>query len=354
MSTIAPTPAPRAPRGHWLLSWPGGALLIHRRGAAAGALLCAVGVVIAYVSLAAGSAWLSPAQVLSALAGTGDPLNAFLLQELRGPRLAAGFLSGMALGVGGCLLQTLARNRLATPGIIGIDDGAAAFAVASIVAVPTSLAPPMLALAGASTAAALAFGLGGGGARGYRFIIVGIALGALFGAVTNFMLARADIDSANLAYPWTVGSLNARAPSTVLLLALCLAVCLPAAKLMGRQLQLLRFSETVAVGLGSRVRRIRIGVLIITVALTATAVSVAGPIGLVSLAAPEIARHLIRNQGVPIFTAGIAGASLMMAADWVGRSVFAPVEVPVGIITAIVGGPYLLWILLREPRRTGT
>src|SRR5690606_29710698 len=220
----------------------------------------------------------------SPLAGTGDPLNAFLLQELRGPRLAAGFLSGMALGVGGCLLQTLARNRLATPGIIGIDDGAAAFAVASIVAVPTSLAPPMLALAGASTAAALAFGLGGGGARGYRFIIVGIALGALFGAVTNFMLARADIDSANLAYPWTVGSLNARAPSTVLLLALCLAVCLPAAKLMGRQLQLLRFSETVAIGLGSRVRCVRIGVLIITVALTATAVSVAGPIGLVSLA----------------------------------------------------------------------
>ena len=344
----------RAPPGHWLLQAPGLAVLIHRRGAWAGTLLTFVILLTTYIALAYGTPWLSPHEVLAAISGSGDPIQAFMIRELRLPRMAAGFLSGAALGIGGCLLQTLARNRLATPGIIGIDDGATAFAVASMVAVPTTLAPPVLALAGAATAAAVAFGLGGGGARGYRFIVVGIAVGALFGAITNFMLARTGIDSANLAYPWTVGSLNARSMPTVMLLAACLTVCLPVAKLLGRELQLLRFSEAIAIGLGSRVRRTRIAILAVTVVLTATAVSVAGPVGLVALAAPEIARHLTRQRGVPVITSGLAGAALMMGADWVGRTAFMPVEIPVGVITAVVGGPYLLWILLREPRRSGT
>src|SRR5690606_34761954 len=163
--------------------------------------------------------------------GLGDPMHVFLIQELRMPRLIAGLATGFALGVAGCLLQTLARNRLATPGIIGIDDGASAFAIASIVAVPTSLAPSFLALWGAAVAAVLVFVLAAGpGARGYRFIVVGIAVGALFGALTNLMLARTGIDSANLAYPWTVGSLNARPPQAIWLLGMSLVFCLPAAK----------------------------------------------------------------------------------------------------------------------------
>src|SRR5690606_35483177 len=113
--------------------------------------------------------------------------------------------------------------------------GASAFAVASIIAVPTTLAPSALALLGATTATALVFGLSGGpGAKGYRFIVVGIAVGAVFGALTNLMLARSDMDSANLAYPWTVGSLNARPAQAVWLLALGFAVCLPIAKYLGR------------------------------------------------------------------------------------------------------------------------
>lgn len=340
------------PRGFWLLKAGGVSVLVQRRGLLAGLLLLAITLGVAAASLASGDPDLPLGTVLAALAGTGDPFDQFMVNELRLPRIAAGLLSGAALGAGGCLLQTLARNRLATPGIIGIDDGATAFAVASIVAVPTSMAPPMLALTGAATAAAFAFGLGGGGARGYRFIVVGIAIGALFGALTNFMLARTDMDSANLAYPWTVGSLNARAPASVLMLAVCLAICLPAAKLLGRQLQLLRFSDAVAVGLGAQMKRTRIAILIVTVFLTAFAVAVAGPVGLVSLAAPEAARHLTGHRGVPVLNSALAGAVLMLAADWVGRTAFAPVEVPVGVITAVVGGPYLIWILLREPPRT--
>ncbi len=346
--------ASRAPRGHWLFTPAGMSLLVSRRGLAAALVLLAMTFSVAIGSLTVGTPTLAPAEVVTAVLGAGDPFNVFMLQELRLPRLLAGLLSGAALGVGGCLLQTLARNRLATPGIIGIDDGATAFAVASIVAIPTSLAPPMLALLGAATAAALAFGLGGGGSRGYRFIVVGIAVGALFGALTNFMLARTSIDAANLAYPWTVGSLNARSPSTVVVLAICLALCLPVAKLLGRRLQLLRFSDAVAIGLGTNVRRTRLAILVVTVLLTATAVAVAGPVGLISLVAPEVARHLTGHRGVPVINSALSGALLMTAADWVGRTAFAPVEIPVGVITAIVGGPYLLWILLREPRTPGT
>ena len=302
-------------------------------------------------SLSVGTPVLSARQVVSALLGQGDAFTTFMLWELRVPRLIAGLLSGAALGVGGCLLQTLARNRLATPGIIGIDDGATAFAVASIVAMPTSLAPPLLALIGSTTAAVLAFVLGGGGSRGYRFIVVGFALGALFGALTNFMLARTDMDSANLAYPWTVGSLNARSPSSVLVLAASLLALLPVAKTMGRELQLLRFSDAVAVGLGSKLTYVRMILLAVTVVLTATAVAVAGPVGLVALAAPEMARHLTGAKGVPIMNSALAGALIMIAADWAGRTLFSPIEVPVGVITAVIGGPYLLWILLREPRK---
>lgn len=341
-----------APRGHWLLHITGCTVLLDRRGLLAGLLLLAATLLVGMASLSSGTPSMPLEGVAAALAGSGDPFDQFMIQELRLPRLLAGLLSGAALGAGGCLLQTLARNRLATPGIIGIDDGATAFAVASIVAVPTTLAPPMLALAGAATAAALAFGLGGGGSRGYRFIVVGIAIGALFGAITNFMLARTDLDSANLAYPWTVGSLNARAPDTVFMLGACLLVCLPVAKWLGRDLQLLRFPDAVAIGLGTRLKRARIAILAVTVFLTAFAVAVAGPVGLVSLAAPEVARHLTGHRGVPILNSALAGGLLMIAADWAGRTAFAPVEVPVGVITAIIGGPYLLWILLREPPRT--
>ncbi len=341
-----------SPAGYWAVSAGAYRVLFHKRGMLAALGLIVALVMLAGLSLAYGTADLGPLGALQAIVGEGEPRQVFLIQELRLPRLAAGLLSGAALGVAGCLLQTLAHNRLATPGIIGIDDGASAFAVASIIAVPTSLAPSALALMGAATATALVFGLSGGaGSKGYRFIVVGIAVGAVFGALTNLMLARSDMDSANLAYPWTVGSLNARPALAVWLLAMGVLVCLPIAKYLGRALNVLRFSEPVAVGLGVSLRRTRVLTLIVTVVLTALGVAVVGPVGLIALAAPEMARQLAGRQGVPIMGSAFSGALLMGLADWVGRSVFVPIEIPVGVITAVVGGPYLLWILLRRPDR---
>lgn len=340
-------------RDHVVLRCASLSVLVHRRSMLVGICLCLALLLTVAWLLAAGSPGLSQWQALRAVFGEGEPMHLLLVRELRLPRLIAGLLSGAALGAAGCLLQTLARNRLATPGVIGIDDGATAFAVASIVAIPTSIAPSMLALSGAATAAALTFALAmGSGARGYRFIVVGIAIGVVFGALTNLMLARTDIDAANAAYPWTVGSLNARPAQAVFLLGIGLAIGLPLAKLLTRPLTLMRFSDNVAIGLGTRLQLMRILTLALTVWLTALAVAVVGPVGLIALVAPEMARYLCRQQGVPVINAALSGALLMVIADWVGRTLLAPIEIPVGIIMAIVGGPYLIWILLRQPSRT--
>lgn len=204
-----------APAGHWHLAWRLGgtacSVLLDRRAVGAALLLCGALLAASLAYLAMGSSALPLRAVLPALVGQGDLMAVFLVQELRLPRLAAACLTGAAFGVAGCLMQTLARNRLATPGIIGIDNGATAFAVASVIGLGVSLAPPAMALVGATTAAALTFGLAaGGGTRGYRFIIAGIGVGAVFGAITQLLLAKVHIDTANAAYPWTVGSLNAR------------------------------------------------------------------------------------------------------------------------------------------------
>lgn len=306
-------------------------------------------------SLSMGTVQVSPPDVLQALMGNADPMTAFVVNELRLSRVVAGLLSGAALAMAGCLMQTLARNRLATPGIIGIDNAATAFAVASVVGVGLSLAPSAMALAGAACATAIAFGLAGAnGTRGYRFIVAGIGIGAIAGAVTQVMLSRVAIDAANAAYPWTVGSLNARSGNSVLVLAIGLAAGYAILMLISRALNTLQFSDAVAIALGTRLKATRILGLALSVLLTGLAVSVCGPVGLIALLAPELARTICRPGKVPLTASALAGAAFMVVADLLGRTLFSPLEIPVGIITAIVGSPYLLWILLKPSRRSLT
>ncbi|WP_425591750.1 FecCD family ABC transporter permease [Halomonas getboli] len=340
------------PPGYWRLARGERHLLIERRALIVSLLLLGLLAAASLAYLCLGQQVLSPADAWAALQGEGDPLSGFLVQELRFPRLLAAWLTGAALALAGCLMQTLARNRLATPGIIGIDNGATAFAVASIVGLGVSLAPPALALVGAATAAAITFGVASGGdTRGYRFIVAGIGVGAVFGAVTQLLLARVDIDTANQAYPWTVGTLNARPGDAVAVLAVGLALGWPLAMALARSLSLMRFSDAVARGLGVGLRRRRAQTLGLSVLLTALAVAVAGPVGMVGLIGPEIARSLSSSRGVPLTASALAGALVMVLADLAGRLLLAPIELPVGIVTAVVGGPWLLWILMRPANR---
>ncbi|MDP4504162.1 FecCD family ABC transporter permease [Nonomuraea turcica] len=351
--TAAALSACRAPRGSMLLRVGGLSVLVPVRAAVGFAVLVALLLLAVIAALATGTASLGPLRSLPALAGVGDPADVLVVRRLRAPRLIAALLVGAALGVSGCLMQTLARNRLATPGTVGIDDGATAFAVASVAGVSACFAPSVMALIGAATAAALALGLAGGaGTSGYRFVVVGLGVGAVFGAVTSLLLIRAPIDAANAAFPWTVGTLNARPALPVTLLGIGLTVGLPAAALVGRRMTTLRLSDTVAAGLGVRVHAVRLAALTIAVTCAGLAVAVGGPLGLIALIAPEAARRICGPSGVPVLSSALTGAALVLIADTVGRTVVAPVEVPVGIVTAVLGGPYLIWLLLSpRPRR---
>ena len=342
-----------APEGYWRVAFPYRAcnFLLEKRALAVNLGLLGGLITACIIYLSSGSVPLSPSAVLPAVMGQGDRMTAFVIQELRLPRLMAACFTGAAFALSGILMQTLARNRLATPGIIGIDNGATAFAVASIVGMGVSIAPPAMALAGATTAAVLTFGLAAGsGTQGYRFIVAGIGVGAVFGAVTQLMLAQVAIDTAHAAYPWTVGSLNARPAGALELLGISLALGIIAALMLARSLTLLRFNDPTARGLGVRVNVRRWQVLMLSVVLTAFAVAVAGPVGMVALIGPEIARSLSSSRHVPILAATIAGALVMLLADLAGRTLLAPIEIPVGIVTAVIGGPWLLWILMRPQR----
>jgi iron complex transport system permease protein len=345
---------PAAPPGHHLLRLGRVSVLLHRRTALVTLALSVLLAGLAVGCLAVGSVAVEPMRTFAALFGVGEPRDLLVVQRLRLPRVEAGVAVGVALGLSGCLMQTLARNRLATPETTGLNNGATAFAVASVVAVPTGLAPPGMALTGAATAAALTLGLAGGaGARGYRFLVVGLGIGATFGAVTNLLLARADIDAANAALPWTVGTLNVTAGPAVRLLEAGLLLALPAAVLLGRSLGTMRFSDAVATGLGTPLRGSRIAVLATAVVVAGLSVAVAGPLGMVALAAPEAARRLCGAGGpVPLVASAVTGAIFTLLADLVGRVAFTPLEIPAGLVTAVVGGPYLLWLLLTTRTRT--
>ncbi|MBS62598.1 iron ABC transporter permease [Salinisphaera sp.] len=347
-----------APAGSWRLALgparSGRSILLDKRACAANLLLAVALLAACVASLCLGEVSIAPRAAIAGLFGYGDGMDVFVVQQLRATRLLAGVLSGGAFALAGCLMQTLARNRLATPGIIGLDNGATAFAVASVLGVGLGIAPPAMALVGASVATAIAFGLAGGiGTQGYRFLVAGIGVGAAFDAITRLMLARSAIDAANAAYPWTVGSLNGVGALALNMLAVGLVIGLIGAAALARALGVVRFSEGVAQGLGIRVGHIRLGALVLSVGLTALAVAVAGPVGLIALIGPEVARHLSSRRGVPLMGSTLAGALLMVVADLAGRVLFSPIEIPVGLISTVVGAPVLLWILLRPGHKIG-
>ncbi|GAA2416205.1 iron chelate uptake ABC transporter family permease subunit [Streptomyces glaucosporus] len=344
---------PAAPPGTFRLAAGGLSVLVPLRPLLAAAGLALLLAAVGAVGLSVGDIAVAPVDALrAAVPGTGSPRDLLVVKELRMPRVEAGIAVGAALGAAGCLMQTLSGNRLATPDTVGLNNGATAFAVAGIVAVPTSLLPSATALAGAATAAALTLALSGGaGQRGYRFLVVGLGVGAVFGAVTNLILSRAEVDAANAAFAWTVGTLNSRSETAVTALEAGLLVCLPLAVVLGRRLNVLRFSDAVATGLGVRVRPLRVAVLLTSVVCAGLAVAVAGPLGMIALAAPEAARRLTGPGPVPVVTSALAGAVFTLLADLVGRTAMAPLEIPVGLVTAVVGGPYLLWLLLTTGTR---
>ncbi|KOG78284.1 ABC transporter permease [Kitasatospora aureofaciens] len=331
------------------LSW-----LFPRRGALVAVALGLLILVLVALGTFASSTGMGFAETLSGLFGTGDPATVMLVQDFRLPRIAVGVMVGAALGIAGCLTQTLAGNRLATPDIIGVNEGATAAVVASVVGSSTGMIGEWwLGPVGAVLAAALVvLCAGGAGHRGHRVLVVGIGVSTVVGAVTDLVMSRQNDNTAGGVFLWTVGSLSGRDWSVGTPLLLVLLFLLPFALAAGNRLQLLRFDDDTAAGLGVPVRRIRALALALAVLLSGAAAGVGGPIAFVALAAPVLADRLGGRSRVPVLASGLVGGALIAGADALGR-VIAPVEIPVGVVTSVLGGPFLLWVLFRPERGTG-
>ncbi|WP_433544870.1 FecCD family ABC transporter permease [Streptomyces sp. CA-294286] len=348
-------PDARTPRASWpsltppdstpvrlgALSW----LFPYRSALMAVGMAVVIGLIVTLAAFAS-STGMGFSDTVSGLLGTGDPATVMLVQEFRLPRIAVGLMVGAALGTAGCLTQTLAGNRLATPDVIGVNDGATMAVVASVVGSSTGMIGDwwLGPLGAAAAAMIVVLCAGGAGRGGYRILVVGIGVSTFIGAVTDLVMSRENDNTAGGVFLWTVGSLNGRdwgvgTPLTYLLLLL-----VPLALVAGSRLQLLRFDDDMASTLGVNVRRVRAAALLLAVALAGIAVGIGGPIGFVALAAPVLAARLTGPTRVPVVGSALVGAALVAGADALGR-VIAPVEIPVGVVTSVLGGPFLLWVL---------
>jgi iron complex transport system permease protein len=321
------------------------------RAVAVGVVLAAALAVTCAVAVSVGEFRIPLPDVVRALLGGADPGTAFVVRELRLPRVLTGAAVGAALGLSGAIFQALARNPLASPDVVGVTAGASTAAVAVIVlGAGGFVAVSLGAGAGALGAALLVYLLAyRAGVSPYRLILVGIGVGAGLNALTAFLLTRSEIWDAQQAMIWLVGNLNERGWKHVWLALVPLAVLLPATMWLSEPLRVLLFGDDTARGLGLRVEAVRGGLVIAGVALAAAAVAAAGPIPFVAFLAPAIARRLVAAP-VSLLPAALAGALLTTSSDVAGRVAAGSTELPVGVVTGVVGAPYLLWLLARANR----
>jgi iron complex transport system permease protein len=271
---------------------------------------------------------------------------------------------GAALGLAGALTQTLARNPLATPDILGVTDGAAFGAVAVIVLSGASgyggglvtgrlqeLGLPLAAFTGAIATALLLHLLSW--RRGLdlqRLVLVGIGLGATLVAGTSYLLINARIQDAASAQVWLSGSLSARGWEHGVPVLLTLAVLVPLALLLVRALNAMLLGDDTARGLGVRLQLTQLGVLVAAVGLCSVSVAAVGPLEFVAFVVPQVALRLVGGSRPPLIASMVAGGILVVGADLVTRAVL-PFPLPAGIVTAAIGAPYLVWLLVRTNRR---
>lgn len=291
--------------------------------------------------------------VVATIFGAGSDDADFIVRTLRLPRAVTAVLVGAAFGISGAIFQSLARNPLASPDIMGFNQGAAAGAVFVIVVLGgTSSQVALGATIGGVLTAVAVFSLAmrGGSVRPYRLVLVGIGIGYAAYAVVDYLMTRAEIYDVQRAAVWLTGSLNGRTWDHVRTIGLALVVLTPVAVLMQRWLDRLELGDDMAAGLGIPVGRAKFGLVVVGVGLAALAVAAAGPISFVAFVAGPIARRMVNTPSAALIPAGLTGALVMVVADLAARRVMAPTELPVGIATAVIGAPYLLWLLFRQGR----
>lgn len=304
-----------------------------------------------------GESPIPPLEVLKTLLGlqVANPDYPFVINTLRLPRTLVALGTGVGLALSGTLLQGLTRNPLADPGIIGVNAGASLAAVTLIVLFPTvpSSALPLSAFGGAFTVAILIYLMAWDqGSSPIRLILIGVGIAAVLSALTTLIITFGEINSVTQALVWLAGSVSGRSWEHVGSLLPWLAVFVPLSLVLAMQLNALNLGDDMARGLGTRVEWQRSLLLLCSAAMAGAAVAVAGTIGFVGLIAPHLARQLVgpSHEGL-LPTAALIGGVIVVLSDWLGRIMFAPIELPCGVITAAIGAPYFLYLLIRNRKQ---
>ena len=338
-----------------VLRTPGGlSVRLDVRAATVVALLLLAALAACVLLIGTGDFPISAGDVLKTLAGGGTAGQEFIVNELRLPRVLVGLLVGASLGLGGALFQAVTRNPLGSPDVLGLGQGATAGALVMIVLFSGSAAQVTMGalVGGLATGLAIYLLAWKRGVQGYRLVLVGIGVSAIVTAVNGYLLTVSDLVDAARAVVWMTGSLSGRDWDQVRPLLWLCAVLVPLVLANARGLRMTEMGDDVSNALGVRVERVRALLMVAAVLLTATATAAAGPVSFVALTAPQLARRLTRSPGPNLLSSLCMGAALLVGADWISQRVFGADQLPVGVVTGVLGGVYLLWLLVTE-RRAG-
>ncbi|KOU17350.1 MULTISPECIES: FecCD family ABC transporter permease [Streptomyces] len=329
-------------------------LRIERRALAVGVLLVLAAFVMAVLLIGTGDFDIAPWDVVQTLLGNGTPANDFIVNDLRLPRVLVALLVGAALGMAGAVFQSVTRNPLGSPDLLGFSYGSAAGALVVIILLKGSATEVAAgALLGGLLAGAAVYLLAyKRGIHGYRLVLVGIGTSAMLVAVIQYLITKAQLVEASRAMVWLTGSLAGRDWAQVWPLMATCAVLFPLVLGQSRALRMIEMGDDAAYAVGVRVERTRLLLMLAAILLTTAASAAAGPISFVALAAPQLARRLTRSPGANLLTGALMGSVVLLLSDWASQRAFGADQLPVGVVTGLVGGVYLLWLLVTE-RKAG-
>jgi iron complex transport system permease protein len=329
----------------------------RKRGILVLSILSVLIVIAFLVSMNMGFIRLSPMDVIRTLFGWGTNKQNLILFDFRLPRIVISVLIGAGLAVSGCVMQGISRNALADPGILGINAGAGLMVMLFISFYPTTAAAPVflmpvLALVGAGLTAALIYSLAYKRHKGLsptRLLLTGIAVAAGISAAMIVLMLRLSPDKYQFVATWMAGSIWGTNWKFVLSLLPWIVVLLPYVFYKASVMNVLNLGEQMAVGLGASVSREQLKLLSAAVGLAASCVAISGGIGFVGLIGPHLARRLVGPKHQLLLpTSALVGSLLVITADTLGRQILQPSEIPTGIVVAIIGAPYFLYLLARS------
>lgn len=329
-------------------------LLVDARSARICIAIWVTIMILGVYAVFSGSAQITPTEALSALFGQGDDYTTMVVLEWRAPRILLAILLGACLALSGAIFQNLTGNPLGSPDVIGFQTGSYTGALIVMLILGGGSAATMIgALAGGVATAFLVFFLSThrGAVRGVRLIIVGIAVSAMLASVNVWILLTATVEDAIMASLWGAGNLSGSSWATLSVAFFGSIVFIFGAMALSRPMRLMQIGMPFATALGQRVRLVQIAAIVIGVGLTALATATVGPISFIALAAPQIARRIVRSDGLALGPTAAVGALLLLLADVVAQRIHPDSPLPVGIVTVSIGGLYFLWLLLREGKK---